>query len=93
MHEIVACCVEFVETLVCKQHLAQSIVAVGPSPWSLDGRDVSRLGNGRAKSCRGTEFTDLMRIMSKRVLTRKVEAFRSHSMDTKTFSIFVKSPD
>ena len=39
--EVVACSLEFVEALVRDQHLPQRVVPVGPSPWSLDGRDVS----------------------------------------------------
>jgi hypothetical protein len=90
MHKIIARCFELVKALVHEQHLAQSIVPVRSSPWSLDGCDVSQLCDGRTEASWGTEFSDLTGIVSKGVLSWKGEAFRSHSMDAKCFSIFMK---
>ena len=64
MHKVIACRLEFIKTLVRKQHLAQSVVAVRASPWSLDSRDMSRFSYRGAQSCWGAEFMDLMRVVS-----------------------------
>ena len=90
MHKIIICRFELVNALVHLQYLTQSVVPVGSMPWPLDSRDVSRLCDGRTEASRGTEFVDLMWIMSEGVLSWKGEAFWLHSMNAEYFSVVMK---
>ncbi len=64
-------CVDFIESLICKEHLAKCSIATRSPPWTLYGCNVSRLGYGGAKAIGCSKLLDVMTIMDKGVLPRQ----------------------
>jgi hypothetical protein len=78
---------ELIKPLIGEQHLAESLISIGATPWPLDGSNVARFGDRRAETSRSTELLDLADQVGKGVLTRKIEASWPNTGCAKDFAV------